>query len=87
MNERPKMEKEVSVFRNGRSRAVRIPTEFMVESDKVLMSQDADGVIHMRPKSKRNLIEALDWLARQEPLDEDLPEVEDRPPEPVDLDV
>jgi antitoxin VapB len=76
-------EKEVSVFRNGRSRAVRIPAEFDLRGETVLMSQTEDGVIHLRPK--RTLIEVLDWLAEQGPIDEKMPEIEDLPPEPVDL--
>jgi antitoxin VapB len=79
-------EKEVSVFRNGRSRAVRIPADFELQGETVLMSQTEDGVIHLRPKKKMTLIEVLDWLAAQGPLDEQMPEIEDLPPEPVDLD-
>ncbi len=79
-------EKEVSVFSNGRSRAVRIPSDFQLDGDSVLMSQDEDGVIHIRAKAKkRSLLEVLDWLAQQEPFDERMPEIEDHPPEPVDL--
>ncbi|QCI97001.1 antitoxin [Agrobacterium larrymoorei] len=80
------IEKEVSVFNNGRSRAVRIPSDFQLEGDSVLMSQDEDGVIHIRPKKpKKSLLEVLDWLAQQEPFEERMPEIEDYPPEPVDL--
>lgn len=78
-------EKEVSVFRNGRSRAVRIPAEFELQGDTVIMSQTEDGVIHLRPRKKMTLVEVLDWLADQEPHDERLPEIDDFPPEPVDL--
>ncbi len=78
-------EKEVSVFRNGRSRAVRIPAEFDLQGETVLMSQTEDGVIHLRPRRKMSLIEMLDWLAEQEPFGESMPEIEDFPPEPVDL--
>lgn len=69
-----KDEKEISIFRNGRSRAVRIPAEYTVEGDSVMVSQDEDGVIHMRPKQKKmSLIEVLDWLEEQEPLGEEFP--------------
>lgn len=78
-------EREVSIFRNGRSRAVRIPADFDVQGDSVLISQDRDGVIHMRPKrDMTSLAEVFDWLAQQEPID--VPDIEDFPPEPVDLD-
>lgn len=79
-------EREVSVFRNGRSQAVRIPKEFEFSSDSVMVSRDEDGTVHLRPKMrKRSLIEVLDWLAQQPPLDEKMPEIEDLPPEPIDL--
>ena len=77
-------EREVSIFRNGRSRAVRIPADFDVNGESLLISQDHNGVIYLRPKiEKKSLAEVLDWLAEQEPLD--FPDIEDYPPEPVDL--
>ena len=87
MNEHSKIEKEISVFRNGRSQAVRIPKEYEFDTEKVLISKDADGTVHLRPKTKkRTLLEALDWLAAQEPHDEEFPEIDDPTPEPVELD-
>lgn len=80
------LEKEGSIFRNGRSQAVRIPKEFEFDTDKVLITRDDDGTVHLRPKAhKRTLVEVLDWLARQPPLEEKMPEIQDLPPEPVDL--
>lgn len=38
----------VSVFKNGRSRAVRIPKEFELEGDKAVMVRQPDGSIVMR---------------------------------------
>jgi antitoxin VapB len=66
-------EREVSLFRNGRSQAVRIPKEFEFGTDKVLISRDEDGTVHLRAKQrKRSLAEALDWLAENGPI-EDFP--------------
>ena len=66
-------EREISVFRNGRSQAVRIPKEFEFDTDKVLISRDDDGTVHLRPKEhKRTLIEVLDWLKANGPI-EDFP--------------
>ncbi len=66
-------EREVSVFRNGRSQAVRIPKDFEFDSDKVLMSRDNDGTLHLRPKGQRmTILEVLDWLKEQGPI-EDFP--------------
>lgn len=87
MNEHSKIEKEISVFRNGRSQAVRIPKEYEFDTEKVLISKDADGTVHLRPKIKKlSLLEVLDRLAAQGPVGEDFPEIDDPPPEPVDLD-
>jgi len=75
------MEKEVSLFRNGRSQAVRIPKEFEFSSAKVIMSRDPDGSLHLSPKGeKMTLIEALDWLKEQGPTD-------DFPGDPGDADM
>lgn len=80
-------EREVSLFRNGRSQAVRIPKEFELDADKAVMWKDPDGTIHLRPeRPKRTTAELLDWLAAQPPLEEDWPEVEELPLDPpVDL--
>ena len=79
-------EREISVFRNGRSQAVRIPKEFEFATNRVLISRDEDGTVHLRPKvRKKSLIEALDWLARQPAFEERMPIIEDLPPEPFDL--
>ena len=73
MNEHSKIEKEISVFRNGRSQAVRIPKEFEFDTESVLISKDSDGVVHLRPKvKKRTLVEVLDWLKQQASI-EDFP--------------
>lgn len=66
-------EKEVSLFRNGRSQAVRIPKEFEFASESVLISRDEDGTVHLRPKTRlKSLIEVLDWLKENGPI-EDFP--------------
>lgn len=79
-------EREVSLFRNGRSQAVRIPKEFEFETDKVIMWKDPDGTIHLQPKRKRRTpAELIDWLRAQPPLDEEVPDIEELPLDDVDL--
>lgn len=74
-------EREISLFRNGRSQAVRIPKEFELKTDKVLISRDADGTLHLRPSvRKRSLVEVLDWLKKEGPID-------DFPGDPGDADL
>ncbi|NTE89294.1 antitoxin [Agrobacterium rubi] len=76
--------KIAQVFNNGRSRAIRIPKEFEFEADQVEISMNENGDLLVHPVKKRSLLELL---ASLEPLSEEdwMPEIEDYPPEPVDL--
>ena len=64
---------EAKPFRNNRSQAVRIPADFELPGDRVLISRDGDRlIIEPAPKSC-GLIALLDaW----EPLDQPFPEVD-----------
>jgi len=72
-------ERYASLFRNGRNQAVRIPREFELDGDEVLIRKDGDRLI-LTPIRKNRLV---DLLASWEPLDDGLPHVNDRPPEPT----
>jgi len=61
------------LFRNNRSQAVRIPVEFEMPGDKVLITRDGDRLI-IEPVGKKDL---LAILATLEPLDEDFPDVDE----------
>ncbi|WP_421359127.1 antitoxin [Agrobacterium rosae] len=84
MNEHSNVVKIAQVFNNGRSRAIRIPKEFEFEADQVEVRMTENGDLLVHPVKKKSL---LALLASLEPLsDEDrMPEIEDYPPEPVDL--
>jgi len=49
----------VSVFKNGRSRAIRIPKEFELDGNKVVMVSQPDGSILMRTAVTAGLIDYL----------------------------
>ena len=70
-------ERHAALFRNGRNQAVRIPRELEMQGTGVLIRKEGDRLI-LSPLRKNRL---LDLLASWEPLDEDLPEVEDPPPQ------
>ena len=74
-------ERVVKLFRNGRNQAVRIPREFEQPGREAIMRKDGPRLI-IEPAPKKSLIEILRSL---EPIDEKFPEIEDPPPEPVDL--
>jgi antitoxin VapB len=69
-------QRHVKLFRNGRNQAVRIPVEFELPGDEAVMHRDGDRLV-IEPVRKRGLI-AL--LATMKPLNEDFPDIEDRPP-------
>jgi antitoxin VapB len=74
-------ERHVRLFKNGRNQALRIPREFELPSNEAILRKEGDRLI-VEPVPRRSL---LALLATWEPLEEDFPELEDRPPEPVDF--
>ena len=81
-------ERKAKIFMNGRSRAVRIPSDFDLSGDEVVIRQEVDGIITIQAARQRlspgGLIE---WLRKAEPLGEDFPEIEDLPVREIDLDL
>jgi antitoxin VapB len=69
-------QRSVKLFRSGRNQAVRIPVEFELPGDEAVMHRDGDPLV-IEPVRKRGL---LALLATMKPLNEDFPEIEDRPP-------
>ncbi|MCE2485079.1 MAG: AbrB/MazE/SpoVT family DNA-binding domain-containing protein [Desulfurellaceae bacterium] len=69
-------ERRVRLFRDGRSQALRIPREFELESDEVIIHKEGDRLI-VEPVRKGRL---LDLLATSEPLDETFPDVDEALP-------
>ena len=75
------LERKVSLFRNGRSQAVRIPKEFELPGREAILRKE-NGRLTIEPVKRESLIE---YLRNKEPLDEDWPTVERPLPRPVDL--
>ncbi len=75
-------ERHVKLFRNGRNQAVRIPREFELPGNTAIMRKE-DGKLIIEPEAKKKSL--LEVLATLEVLDEEFPEIEDFPPEPVEL--
>jgi antitoxin VapB len=76
-------ERVVRVFRNGRSQAIRIPKEFELSCDEVVIRKDGTRLI-VEPTRKRSLHELLAAWA-DDPIDEDFGPIDDPPPEPFEL--
>jgi antitoxin VapB len=74
-------ERRVRLFKNGRNQAVRIPREFELPGEEAIIRKEGDRLI-IEPTPKKSL---LALLATLEPIGDELPPIEDKPPEPVDL--
>jgi len=74
-------ERIVKLFRNGRNRAVRIPREFQLPGREAIIRKEGPRLI-IEAVPKKSLSEILKSL---DPIDEEFPDIDDPPPEPVDL--
>ncbi|PSJ63404.1 antitoxin [Kumtagia ephedrae] len=86
MLNKPKTEQRARVFRNGRSRAIRIPKEFEFEGDEVTIRKEADGSLTVIPdRRERSPKEIIEWLRQQPKLTEDdFPDIDDSDMLPLD---
>jgi antitoxin VapB len=75
-------ERHVSLFRNGRNQAIRIPREFELAGTEAIIRKEGERLI-IEPAPPRERLLAL--LAGWEPLDEAFPEIPDTPPAPEDV--
>lgn len=81
----PTAPREAKLFRNNKSQAVRIPADFELPGDRVMIHRDGDRLI-IEPVRRKNL---LDVLAGLEPLgaEDQFPEIDDTllPARTIDL--
>ena len=73
--------RHVKLFKNGRSQAVRIPRDFELEGDEVLMHREGRRLI-VEPISSKSFTELF---AGWRPLNENFPDIQDPAAESVDL--
>jgi antitoxin VapB len=79
--------REAKLFRNNRSQAVRIPAEFELPGDRVLIRREG-GKLIIEPMTKpTNMIELLAEWRKEAPLgsEDQFPEIEDMPAKPEDI--
>jgi len=74
-------QRRVSLFRNGRNQAVRIPREYELEGDEALLYRDGNQLV-IEPLPKGGLLEVLNGL---EALDEAFPDVDGTLPAADDI--
>ncbi len=76
-------ERHARLFRNGRNQALRIPREFELPGEEVVLYREGARLIVEPVETKKNRL--AEFLATLEPSTEDFPEIEDSPIEPVDI--
>lgn len=63
------IERDMKVFRNGRSRAVRLPDEFGLDGDTLTLRKGADGVVTIESQRTKPGIASLLQEFAADPLD------------------
>jgi antitoxin VapB len=77
--------REAKLFRNNKSQAVRIPADFEMPGDRVLIHREGEKLI-LEPVRRKNLLEVLADLKPLAPEDQ-FPDVDDTllPAKDIDL--
>lgn len=75
------VERRVSLFRNGRNQAVRIPRDMALPGNEAILTRDGDRLV-LTPARPPSL---LALLATLEPIEDEFPPIEDPAPRPVAL--
>lgn len=85
--ETPPRPREVKLFRNNRSQAIRIPVEFELPGDRALIRRDGERLVIEPVKAPSSLSELLGAWRAEPPLapDDDFPEVSDVAAKPEDI--
>ncbi|ARW11914.1 MULTISPECIES: antitoxin [Acetobacter] len=71
--------REVKLFRNNRSQAVRIPVEFEMPGDRVMIRRDGDKLV-LEPVKTPSTLKELLMAWREEPQlppEDDFPDIQD----------
>jgi antitoxin VapB len=75
------LERHVTLFRNGRNQAVRIPRELELPGKEAIMRKEGPRLI-IEPAGPKSLLAVLAMLA---PLDEDFPLISDLDIDDIEL--
>ncbi len=80
----PSKPREAKLFRNNRSQAVRIPVEFEMPGDRVLIRREGDKLIIEPVSRPSNIVELLAAWKNEAPLapEDQFPLIEDTPAQP-----
>jgi antitoxin VapB len=78
--------RHVKLFRNNQNQAVRIPRDFELPGTDAIIWREGDRLIIEPAPTRPSLVALLDgWKGDPLGPEEELPEIDDPPPEPVEL--
>lgn len=79
--------KEAKLFRNNRSQAVRIPVEFELPGDRVLIHREGEKLIIEPVTGPANIVALLAQWRNEPPLgpEDEFPSIEDAPVQAEDI--
>lgn len=83
----PSRPKAAKLFRNNRSQAVRIPVEFELPGDRVLIHREGNKLIIEPVTRPTNIVELLAEWRKEPPLgpEDQFPSIDDTAAEPEDI--
>ncbi len=83
----PPKPKEAKLFRNNRSQAVRIPVEFELPGDRVLIHREDNKLIIEPVTGPSNIVELLAEWREEAPLgpEDAFPAIDDTPAQSEDI--
>ena len=84
----PSRPKEAKLFRNNRSQAIRIPVEFELPGDRVMIHREGSRLIIEAVSRPTNIVELLaEWRKEAAPLapEDQFPAIDDMPAQPKDI--
>jgi antitoxin VapB len=83
----PSRPREAKLFRNNRSQAVRIPVEFELPGDRVLIRREGNKLILEPVNKPANIVELIEKWRKEPPLgpEDQFPDIEDPPIKPEDI--
>lgn len=84
---KPKKPKLAKLFRNNRSQAVRIPVEFELPGDSVLIHREGSKLVIEPVARPTNIVELLAEWRQEAPLaaEDGFPAIDDAPARPEDV--
>ena len=77
--------REAKLFRNNKAQAVRIPADFELPGDRVLIHRDGPRLI-IEPVTRKNVLQVLAELQPLGPEDQ-FPEIDDSLLQPRDVEI